>query len=168
MSPTASCLQLLVDASVTWYAAVGMQACPDEAMRIAHWPRICSIPERLLWPRPTGCSGEKMINQVRVGVCFAPGVEMAPVCKQRRSRMSGANSSNEAAVRQPRLCAISCDCAQLRGLRIQLYAACVQPVGSFAWEAGGMLLINEKHPILILVVKQTASMLLSISHIWGC
>ena len=48
-----------------------------------------------------------MINQVGVGVCFAPGVEMAPVCKQRRSSMSDANSSHEAAVRQPRLCAIS-------------------------------------------------------------
>ena len=128
MSPTASGIQLLVDASVTWCAIVGMQPSPDKI--------VCMEPTS---PDSAAfqctCAGRdlQIVQEIKyLGVCFAPGVGMALVCKRQRSRMCGAFAEMK---RQYS----NLGCAQLVGLRMQLFAACVQPVGSFASEVWGVL-----------------------------
>ena len=81
------------------------------------------------------CAGRdlQVVQEIKyLGVCFAPGVGMAPACKQRRSRMCGAFAERK---RQYG----NLGCAQSVGLRMQLFTACVQAVGSFASEVWGVL-----------------------------
>ena len=128
MSPTASGLQILIDASAAWYAAVGMQPSPAKT--------VCM---ELTSPDSPAfhctCAGHdlQIVSEVKyLGVPFAPGVGVVPVFQQRRARMCGAFAEMK---RQYG----NLGCAQSVGLRLQLFASCVQSVGSFACDVWGVL-----------------------------